>query len=39
MDRIRWMYQEYFTMLTDVFGQGWPTRHDDRTQLDWLRMP
>ena len=37
MDRVRWMYQEYFTMLQDVFDAGWPTRHDDRAQLDWLR--
>lgn len=37
MDRVRWMYQEYFEMLTDVFTTGWPTRHDDRKQLDWLR--
>lgn len=37
MDRVRWMYQEYFTMLNDVFDAGWPTRRDDRRELDWLR--
>ena len=35
MDRVRHRYQEYFQMLTDLWGRGWYTeRH--RTQLDWL---
>jgi glycosyltransferase involved in cell wall biosynthesis len=35
MDRIRWRYQEYFQMLSDLWGQGWYTERE-RTQLDWL---
>jgi glycosyltransferase involved in cell wall biosynthesis len=35
MDRIRWRYQEYFQMLSDLWGQGWYTERN-RTQLDWL---
>jgi len=36
MDRIRWRYQEYFQMLSDLRARGWYAEHDDRTQLDWL---
>lgn len=35
MDRIRWRYQEYFQMLTDLWRDGWYTERE-RTQLDWL---
>ena len=35
MDRIRYRYQEYFQMLTDLMGKGWYTERE-RTQLDWL---
>jgi glycosyltransferase involved in cell wall biosynthesis len=35
MDRVRWQYQEYFQMLSDLWGQGWYTERN-RTQLDWL---
>jgi glycosyltransferase involved in cell wall biosynthesis len=37
MDRIRWRYQEYFQMLSDLWGKGWYTERE-RMQLDWL-MP
>jgi len=37
MDRVRWMYQEYFTMLNDLWKSGWKEIHDDRRELDWLR--
>ena len=40
LDRVRWMYEEYFNMLLDVKenvnGQGWNRLHPERTQLDWL---
>lgn len=36
MDAVRWKYQEYFEMLTDLWGQGWTEVHEDRKQLDWL---
>jgi len=37
MDAVRWKYQEYFEMLTDLWGQGWYTVNEIRTQLDWLK--
>jgi len=38
LERVGKMYDEYFHMLADVaFSGGWYERHDDRTQLDWLR--
>jgi len=40
LDRIKYMYEEYFNMLMDVkYGQdfGWHTEHPERTELDWLR--
>jgi glycosyltransferase involved in cell wall biosynthesis len=37
MMRVRHMYQEFFSMVADLHGNGWFTPHDDRTQLDWLR--
>ncbi|MHA2070036.1 MAG: hypothetical protein ACXABY_37195 [Candidatus Thorarchaeota archaeon] len=40
MDRVRWMYDEYFNMLLDVKenlnGEGWHRLHPERTNLDWL---
>jgi glycosyltransferase involved in cell wall biosynthesis len=36
MDHVRWMYQEYFQMLSDLWGKGWYAERN-RTQLDWLR--
>ena len=37
MDRLRHTYQEYFEMLTDLWGDGWYATHDNRKDLDWLR--
>jgi hypothetical protein len=38
MDRVKWMYEEYFNKLLDLLSPtNWYTRHDDRKQLDWLR--
>lgn len=35
--RIRHMYQEYFSMIADLWDpQGWHTLHADRSNLDWL---
>jgi glycosyltransferase involved in cell wall biosynthesis len=36
MDRVRWMYEEYFQMLNDLWDNGWNTEKK-REQLDWLR--
>jgi len=38
MDRIRYKYQEYFEMLSDLYGKGWYEVHEDRKNLDWLRF-
>lgn len=37
LDRVRYMYQEYFTKLLDLFGKGWYELHPERGELDWLR--
>ena len=29
-------YEEYFSMLLDLYGEGWYTRHDDRETLKYL---
>lgn len=36
MDRVRWMYQEYFRKLYDLWGKGWYELHPERQELDWL---
>ncbi len=36
MDAVRWKYQEYFQMLTDLWSDGWYAVNDKREQLDWL---
>ena len=38
MDAVRWKYQEYFQMLTDLWGDGWYAVDENREQLDWLRI-
>jgi glycosyltransferase involved in cell wall biosynthesis len=35
LDRVRWMYDEYFKMLLDLWDKGWYTERE-RTELDWL---
>ena len=37
MERVALMYQEYFEMLYDLWGEGWYARHPNRTNLDWNR--
>ena len=37
MDRVKWMYQEYFEMIDDLWDQGWNQMNEDRQNLDWLR--
>jgi glycosyltransferase involved in cell wall biosynthesis len=36
VDRVKWMYQEYFGKLHDLWGRGWYERHPERAELDWL---
>ena len=37
MDRVSKMYQEYFTKVQDLYGDGWYAEHPERKDLDWLR--
>jgi glycosyltransferase involved in cell wall biosynthesis len=37
MERVRWMYQEYFEQLDDLRGAGWYERRERRRELDWLK--
>lgn len=37
LDRVKFMYQEYFIKLQDLFGKGWYELHPEREELDWLR--
>lgn len=36
LDRVAMMYDEYFTMLSSLWGDGWYAARDDRRGLDWL---
>ena len=36
LDRVKWMYQEYFEMLSDLWNDGWYAINDDRKDLNWL---
>lgn len=38
MERVRYRYQEYFEMLTDLWKTGWYTLHPERREMGWLRM-
>lgn len=37
MDRVRWMYQEYFEMIHDLWDKGWYTMHPDKKDMNWLK--
>ena len=38
LSRVGRMYDEYFHMVADIgLGGGWYERHDDRSQLEWLK--
>jgi len=39
LDRVKWMYDEYFDMLLDVKRGtgGWMQLHPERNELDWLQ--
>jgi hypothetical protein len=37
MNRIQWMFQEFFTKVADIGRGGWYEPHPERTDLDWLR--
>jgi glycosyltransferase involved in cell wall biosynthesis len=37
IERIALMYEEYFSMLTDMWKKGWYEEHPERTQLNWLK--
>lgn len=36
MDRVQWMFQEYFSKIADLDGAGWYERRPARQDLDWL---
>jgi hypothetical protein len=36
MNSVRWKYQEYFQMLTDLWKDGWYQVNEQRENLDWL---
>ena len=36
LDRVKWMYQEYFEMLSDLWNDGWYAIHENRKDLNWL---
>jgi glycosyltransferase involved in cell wall biosynthesis len=38
LDRVKYRYQEYFSMLADLWKKGWAEIHNDRRELNWLRM-
>jgi len=38
MDRVWHRYQEYFGMLSNLWGQGWYTENPKRRDLDWLTI-
>jgi glycosyltransferase involved in cell wall biosynthesis len=36
VEKVAPMYEEYFQMLNDLRGDGWWTRRENRTELEWL---
>jgi glycosyltransferase involved in cell wall biosynthesis len=37
LDRVQWMFQEFFTKIADIGRQGWYEPHPERAELEWLR--
>lgn len=38
MERVGWMYEEYFQQVSNVYGSnGWYEQNPNRQDLDWLR--
>ncbi len=37
MDRVQWMYHEYFARVADLGRDGWYEQHPERRELNWLR--
>jgi hypothetical protein len=37
MQRVQWMFQEFFIKIADLAHKGWYERHFGREELDWLR--
>ena len=37
MQRVQWMFQEFFIKIADLSNQGWYERHYEREELDWLK--
>jgi hypothetical protein len=37
MDRVKYMYHEYFKKIYDLHSQGWYQIHKNKTELDWLK--
>lgn len=37
LNRVQWKYQEYFTKLHDLWGEGWYTLRPWRQELNWLK--
>ena len=36
MDRVRLMFNEYFEMLSNLWGAGWNTLNPNRKEMNWL---
>ena len=37
MGRVSLMYDEYFSMISDLWGKGWYEKREDREEMDWLK--
>lgn len=37
LERVKWMYQEYFSMIDDLWDRGWYQKCSSRQTLNWLR--
>ncbi len=37
LDRVQWMFEEFFTRIADVSRQGWYEPRPERGDLNWLR--